>query len=87
MLVVGLWGMDYQDCVMDALHFTVNTFPYLFVPLVKTWDVRAAECGLRLRGELHRAKDVASTYRLCPHLRTWFVLKFGGAKGRECGET
>ena len=38
-----------------------------------------------LWGELHRAKDVPSTYRLCPHLGTWCVLKFGGARGRDAG--
>ena len=39
-----------------------------------------------LRGELRRAKDAASTYRLCPHLGTWCVLKFGRAKGRTRGD-
>ena len=38
-----------------------------------------------LRGELRRAKDVASTYRLCPHLGTWCVLKFSGTRDRNAG--
>ena len=45
-------------------------------------NLECRSCGVRvgiagLRGELHRAKDAASTYRLCPHLGTWCVLKFG----------
>ena len=52
---------------------------------VKTWNVGAAECGSGLRGELRRAKDTASTYRLCPHLGTWCVLKFGGTRDRNAG--
>ena len=55
---------------------------------VKTWNVGAAECGSGLWGcgvNFADAKDAASTYRLCPHLGTWCVLKFGGARGWDAG--
>ena len=52
-------------------------------------NLECRSCGVRvgvagLRGELRRAKDMASTYRLCPHLRIWFV---SGVRGQEHRET
>ena len=78
---------DRPSCINKYGNCKAQFPRTLYKQTVKTWNVGAAECGSGLQGVLHRAKDAASTYRLCPHLRTGFVLKFGRAKDWRCGET